>query len=151
MTESWTGTSRREITRPITVAVTLTTVGEVFYFVVWGLILFPEGQTWIKAMWTATCALGMGGTVGAAVVLFVVGRMAGLRAAVAAGSIYFGVLAYCSFLCAGIGEATGYFGAHTHYALFVGAGLVPALLAAFAYGWVLAAKRGHRLLERVGY
>ena len=143
--------TRKDSTRPITVAVTLTLLGETFYFVVWGLILFPEGETWVKAVWTATCGVGMGTTVGALVIWSVVGRLKDRTGGVVAGVIYFGVLAYCSFLCAGIGEASGYFGAHTHHALFIWAGLVPAFVSSFAYGWVLFSARGNRLLDRVGY
>jgi hypothetical protein len=143
--------TRKEMTRPIAVAVTLTVLGEVFYFIVWGLILFPEGETWVKAVWTATCGLGMGGTIGALVSWRVVGRFAARRAGVAAGAICFGVLAYCSFLCVGIGSATGYFGAHTHHALFIWGGLIPAFLSSFFYGWVLFSEGGTNLLDRVGY
>ena len=145
------GVERAHLVRPTSVAVTLTVVGELFYFIVWGLILFPEGATWVKAVWTATCGVGMGAVIGALVVWLVVGRLSGRAAGIASGAIYFAVLAYCSFLCAGIGQATRYFGAHTHTALFVWGGLIPAFLSAFFYGWVLSTARGERLLARLGY
>lgn len=78
------------------------------------------------------------------------GRHEGWAAGIVAGITYFGGLAYCSFLCAGIGEASGYFGAQTHHALFIWGGLIPAFGSAFFYGWVLFSARGNGLLTQLG-
>ncbi len=144
--------SRSDFVRPITVAITLTLLGEILLFLIWGVHLFPTGVLWHKAVWTATCGLAMGATIGALVNLVVVGRMRGKTAAFWSGLLYFSVLALCTFLCFEIDLATGsHFGAREAPLLFIAGGLVPALATSFVYAWLLFAETGTSVLSKFGY
>jgi hypothetical protein len=144
--------TRLDFTRPITVAITFTLLGEALIFFVWGVHLFPVGALWRKAVWTGTCGVAMGATIGALVNIVVIGRMDGRRAVLWSGLLYFVVLAFCTFLCFHIDLATGSgFGAQEAPILFVVGGVMPALISSFAYSWLLFSEKGSKLLSRLGY
>ena len=56
---------RQEFVLPITVAIAFTLMCELLIFYVWGVRLFPEGIVWKKLVWTITCGVAMGATIGA--------------------------------------------------------------------------------------
>ena len=144
--------ARKAYLRPVTVAVTFTFLGEMLILYVWGMNLFSDGVFWRKAVWTSVCGVAMGAVIGALVNLIVTERLDGPPAAVTAGFIYFGVLAGCVALCFEIDLATGgAFGAHDAPLLFVFGGLIPAFFSAFVYAWLLYARPGRSLLDRIGY
>lgn len=129
--------TRRDVMRPILSAVTLTVLGELIIFVLWGTLLFPSGNLLHKLGWTLTCGIAMGATIGAFVNVVVTGRLQALIAALSAGGIYFAVLGVCVFLCYYIDQSTGYFGASEAPQLFILGGLIPAALTSIIYGWFL--------------
>ena len=129
--------ARRDFVRPIVAAITLTLVGELLIFFVWGTLLFPSGNIWHKLGWTLTCGVAMGATIGALVNVVVTGRLNRLTAAACAGAIYFVTLAICVYICFQIDLSTGYFGASEAPVLFVLGGLGPAALTGIVYGWYL--------------
>ena len=144
--------TRSDFTRPITVAITFTLFGEALIFLLWGVYLFPKGAIWHKAVWTGTCGLAMGATIGALVNVVVTGRMDGSTAAFWSGLLYFSVLALCTFLCFQIDLATGsHFGAWEAPLLFIAGGLIPALASGLVYSWLLYSETGANLLSRLGY
>ena len=112
--------------------------------------LFPSGLLWGKLAWTLTCGVGMGGTIGALVVLIVAGRLDGAKAGIAAAIIWTAVLAFCAVLCYRIDLGIGWFGAREEPVLFVlWGGVVPAALASLVYAWLLYSTRGRLLLNSV--
>ena len=143
--------TRSDFTRPIVVAVMLTLSGEIVIFFLWGVVFFPGGVLLHKAVWAGTCSLAMGATIGALVNVVVTGRMDGRRAMLWTGSIYFIVLALCTFLCFRIDMATGgHFGAREAPLLFIAGGLIPALGSSPVYSWLLVSKTGAKFLSRIG-
>ncbi len=141
---------RSDLVRPIAVAIVFTLVGEVLIFLIWGIGIFPKGTLWRKLVWTITCGVAMGATIGALVNLFVTGRLRTRTAAVTAAAIYFSVLAFCIGLCFEIALSVNYFGAREAPVLFIPGGLIPALVTSFGYSWLLYSDSGEAILTRVG-
>ncbi len=135
------GLTHAQLLRPLSIAIAITLIGEAIYFVLWGVVWFPEGDLWRKAGWTATCGIAMGVVVGAAVLAFVHQHLPARRAFLWAGGIYAAVLSYCTGLCFLIAESVGYFGASSHPTLFIGGAVVPILLTAVAYAWLVTRRR----------
>lgn len=143
--------TRSDFTRPIVVAVMLTLSGEILIFLLWSVVFFPSGVLLHKAAWAGTCGIAMGATIGALVNVVVTGRMDGRRAMLWNGSLYFIVLALCTFLCFRIDMATGgHFGAREAPLLFIAGGLVPALGSSPVYSWLLVSKTVAKFLSRIG-
>lgn len=143
---------RSDFVRPISVALSLTLLGEAIIFVVWGIYLFPVGNLSTKLVWTGTCGIAMGATIGGLVNVKVTGRLDGNKAAFWSGSIYFAVLGFCTVLCFQIDLATGsQFGAQQAPLLFVGGGIIPALITSLVYSWLLHSRGGNALLVKFGY
>ena len=88
--------------RPLVLAIAGSVFSEAVNFVVWALILYPQGSLLAKKLlWTIVlCGLGTGSVVGAAIVLFVVDRLEG-AAAIAATSLLSATLlgGGCDVLC----------------------------------------------------
>ena len=141
---------RSDFVRPIAVAVFFTLLGEILIFFIWALALFPTGVLWRKLVWTMTCGVAMGMTIGAFVNVFVTGRLRSYAAAWMSGVIYFSVLAFCVGLCYQIDLSVNFFGAREAPVLFIMGGIVPAFLTSLVYGWVLYSQSGRALLDRVG-
>ena len=143
---------RSDFVRPITVAITFTLFGETLIFLIWGVLLFPGGNLWHKAIWTGTCGIAMGATIGGLVNVLVVGRLAGKKAAICSGAVYVAVLALCTLLCYRLDLALGsHFGAQKAPLLFLLGGLLPAFVSGVFYAWLLFSEEGGRLLSRFGY
>jgi len=66
---------RSDFVRSIVVAVSFTFLGEMLIFLIWGVALFPTGVLWRKLVWTMTCGIAMGMTIGALVNVIVTGRL----------------------------------------------------------------------------
>ncbi len=139
---------RSDFVRPILLALALTVAGELFYFVVWGMILFPVGSIAAKFAWTMTCALAMGLSIGSLVGIAVVGRgVSSTAAAIVAGAIYAAILSYCSILCAEIDQVFDFFGGSSEPSLFIWSGIIPAIVTAPIYGWLLFSETGSRFMN----
>ncbi len=121
----------------IFVAVGLTTVAEVFYFFVWGIILFPTGSIIGKLVWTATCGTAMGSVVAVLTILFVENRLKGRNAIIAAAMLLALVGSFCAILCSNIDAKLGYFGGAENQGLFIWSGVIPSLLGGPIYGWII--------------
>lgn len=117
-------------------AIALTSLAEIVYFFVWGMMFFPEGSLAGKAVWTATCGIAMGAVIGSATLLLVEGRA--LKAAVLwAATIVTFVGSYCAWLCSRIDTRFDYFGGAENTTLFVLSGVIPAIAGGLFYGWWL--------------
>ena len=146
------GDSRR-YRRPLVLAIAASVSSEAVIFVVWGLILYPQGSILTKFLWTIVfCGLGMGSAVGAAVVLFVVDRLEG-AAAVAATSLLSATMlgGGCNVLCYRLDtHYFHYFGGADSPALFIVNGVAMAAIGGAVVGWLLFTARGEALLDRIG-
>lgn len=122
-------------------AVALTTAAELFYLVVWGMWLFPDGSLLGKTVWTLTCGVAMGAVMGAATLLWVEGRVDGRGAIVRAALAVMVVGSYCAWLCSRIDARLDYFGGAENGALFILSGVIPAVIGGVFYGWIVYGKR----------
>ncbi len=132
-----TGITKSRVTQVLGIAVGMTLLAEVIYFILWGLVLFPGGSVFNKVVWTFTCGIGMGAVIGALVLVFVEGTASGRPAIFKAALTMFGVGAYCTVLCSGIDASVNYFGGAENTALFVTGSIIPAALGGLFFGWVL--------------
>ena len=139
--------------RPIWLSIAASMAGEFVIWVVFGLVLFPEGDPFAKLIWTVVfCGLGMGATVGGMVSLFVVGRMDGGRAIAATTALALVVLGVaCDVLCLNLDvHYFHYFGGEEAPGFFLLNGLVMSGLGGLAIGALLFTERGRGLLDRWG-
>ncbi len=142
---------RREYRRPLYLALIMAIVGEVVLLVLYGFVLFPEGDPLTKVVWTLICALGMGAVTGALVALFVVAKLDGLSAIWASTFIWAAVMGIaCNALCFFLGREFSMWGAHQHATLFLLSGFFPALGGGLVYSYLLFTERGQLLLSRMG-
>ncbi|WP_300513368.1 hypothetical protein [Aliiroseovarius sp.] len=123
-------------------AIALTSLAELFYFLVWGMLLFPTGSLAGKAVWTATCGIAMGAVVGSLTLLLVEGRFSGRAAIGASAAIMAAVGSYCAWLCSRIDARFDYFGGGENGGLFILSGVLPALAGGLLYGWWLHGRGG---------
>ncbi len=112
--------------RALSVGLAISLLGELFYWVVWGLILFP-GHPWETLRWSLACGLGMGAVIGTLTCLWIIDRWQGLKAAIASFCIAFGVFMACSVNCYLMDQSWDYWGTVTHPRLFLIAGGVGAI------------------------
>jgi hypothetical protein len=122
-------------------SVGMTTLAESGYFLIWGILLFPEGNLAGKAVWTASCGIAMGSVIGGAILLFVEGRLRRAGAVAVTTAIVLAVGSYCAWLCSRLDSRFGYFGGPEHGTLFLLAGIVPALIGGLLLGWLLYGQR----------
>ena len=122
-------------------AIALTTVAEVIYLVVWGMVLFPAGDWAGKIVWTLTCGLAMGAVIGALTLLWVEPRYTGRSALLRSALVVIVVGSYCAWLCSRIDIRFGYFGGSEETTLFILSGVIPAVLGGLFYGWIVARPR----------
>lgn len=141
--------TRASYIRPITLSIAFSVAGELVIFVVWGLILFPEGSIFNKLVWTlGFCGIGMGSAVGAAVVLFVVDRLDGLAAVLATAGIAVALLGVaCNSLCLALDRHFLYFGGAEDMTLFLANGIAMAAVGGLVVGWLCFTDRGRRVLR----
>lgn len=121
--------------RMFIIAVVLTTVAEMFYLVVWGIFLFPDGSLPGKVVWTLTCGIAMGLVIGSVTYLWVEDRFHGGEAVLGAALVMAAVDSYCTWLCSVIDVRIGYFGGAERSTLFILSGVVPSVLGGLVYGW----------------
>jgi ubiquinol-cytochrome c reductase iron-sulfur subunit len=141
---------RSDFVRPVVLAVLMTLLAEAFYFFVWGVVMFPQGSLVGKFWWTLTCGIAMGSVIGAATVVFVVGKLHGPSALLSVAFIFFAVGVACALLCSALDARFNYFGGEEHALLFVIGGGVPALIGGFLYGWLLFSEHGRKHLHNLG-
>ena len=138
--------------RPVKLGIIFSVAAELFIFVLWGLILYPEGNILYKFLWAVVfCGVGMGATVGALIQLFVVGRLSANRAIFACAMISIGVLGIaCNLLCLDLDSHFRYFGGVGNPLLFVAGGVVLAAVSGTIAGWLMFSSKGQKILESRG-
>jgi len=143
---------RQRYLRPLIVSIALSTTAEFIVFVVFGLLLFPEGPWLKKLLWTVVfCGIGMGATTGTFISLFIVDRWQGWRAIVATSvlaTIILGVV--CDTLCLSLDRQFLYFGGAEDSVLFLGNGILMSAVGGLIVGNLLFTDRGQHLLDRLG-
>ncbi len=143
---------RQRYLRPLIISIALSVTAEFIIFVVFGLILFPDGPWLNKLLWTIVfCGIGMGATVGTFINLFVVGRWQGWSAIVATtllATIILGIV--CDLLCLNLDRPFLLFCVVKYSFFFVTGGILMAVVGGLIIGGLLFFERGQRLLSRLG-
>ena len=103
-----------QYSRPIVLAILLSVVGEVYLLIYYGIIQYPQGSFLYKFLWTVVfCGLGMGTTLGAMTVLFIVDRFSGIKAIMATTFLSLILLGLvCNLLCLNLDRHFQFFGGH---------------------------------------
>ena len=138
--------------RPLWLSIALATSGELVIFVVWGLVLFPEGDPLTKFLWTVVfCGVGMGSAMGALTDLVVVERLDGIEAVVTVALMWAVPLGLgCDLLCFNLDRHYfRYFGGSDAPGLFIGSGVVMAAIGGVLVGLLCFTERGRRLLDHL--
>jgi len=144
--------ARKMFIRPLTISLYFAVVGEFLLLVIYGLILFPEGNLIYKVLWTLVfCGIGMGATLGAGINLFIIGRFSGLSAILLTTMLSFLLLGVaCDLLCLNLDLHFNYFSAQTSPLLFSAGGILGSLIGGAGIGWLLFSETGQSILERIG-
>lgn len=138
--------------RVIQVCLAATVLGELIIFLVWGLWLHPGGNVVNKFLWTVVfCGFGMGSSVAVLLILSVVDKLTGWKAAWAASTITFGILGVlCNWLCFRLDSRYfHYFGGAESPTLFIASGILMSTLGGLLIGWLLFVPSGQRVLRRI--
>lgn len=144
--------ARKMFSRPVIISLFFAVAGELLLLVIYGIILFPEGNLFYKVLWTlGFCGIGMGATLGAGINLFVMGRYAGPKAILLTILLSFLIMgAACDLLCLNLDLHFNYFGAQASPLLFSSGGVLGSLIAGAGIGGVLFSETGRSILERIG-
>lgn len=123
---------------PVYLAVVLTLSVELFYLTVWGLFLHPDGSFMGKLLWTATCGVTMGVTIGVSAMMV----LRSTFSTIARFRILIGVVVligtYCTLLCSAIDAQFSYFGGPRNSETFIVTGVLSSLLGGTLYAWLLS-------------
>jgi hypothetical protein len=144
--------TRKMFNRPVIVSLGFTVLGELFLLVIHGIILFPDGNIFYKALWAIVfCGIGMGATLGAFINLIVTGRYSGIKAVIFTILLSFFLLGMlCELLCFKLDLTFHYFGASTNPTLFLLNGMVGSIIAGAGIGELLFSRRGNSVLMGFG-
>ena len=144
--------ARKMLLRPLIISLFFTVAGELLLLVIYGIILFPEGNLFYKVLWTiGFCGIGMGATLGAGINLFVMGRYAGPKAILLTILLSFLIMGVaCDLLCLNLDLHFNYFGAQASPLLFSAGGVLGSILAGAGIGGLLFTETGRSILERIG-
>lgn len=137
--------------RPLYVATILSVSFEAFIFIIFGLILYPEGNIFYKLIWTIFfCGLGMGGAIGTWINILIIDSYNGFKAIVYTVLIATVFLTACDLLCLKIDHVFHYFGAHTNPYLFFVSGFIMTIIGSIIAGILLFTKTGDKVLSSLG-
>ena len=144
--------ARKTYIRPLIISLFFSIVGELVLLVIYGIVLFPEGNMMYKVLWTlGFCGIGMGATLGAGINLFIVGRHVGLKAVLLTVLLSFLIMGVaCDLLCLNLDLHFNYFGAQASPLLFVTSGVLGSLIAGAGIGVLLFSETGRSILGRIG-
>ena len=144
--------ARKMYVRPLIVSLFFAVVGELLLLVIYGIILFPEGNILYKVLWTLVfCGIGMGATLGAGINLCIVGRYEGTKAVLLTVLLSFLIMGVaCDLLCLNLDLHFNYFGAQTNPLLFSTGGVLGSLIGGAGIGGLLFSEKGRSILERIG-
>ena len=144
--------TRKLFIRPLIISLFFAVVGEFLLLVIYGIMLFPEGDMIYKVMWTLVfCGIGMGATLGTSINLFIIGRYTGHKAILLTILLAFLIMGIaCDLLCLNLDLHFNYFGAQTNPLLFSAGGMLGSLIAGAGIGGLLFSKTGQSIMERLG-
>jgi hypothetical protein len=144
--------TRKLFIRPLIVSLGFSVIGEFLLLILYGIILFPDGNMIYKILWTlGFCGIGMGATLGTSINLFIIGRYSGLKAILLTTLLAFLIMGVaCDLLCLNLDLHFNYFGAQTNPLLFSAGGMLGSLIAGAGIGGLLFSKTGQSIMERLG-
>jgi hypothetical protein len=142
--------TREMFIRPLIISLLFTVVGEFLLLVIYGIILFPDGNMIYKVLWTLVfCGIGMGATLGTSINLFIIGRYVGLKAILVTILLSFLIMGVaCDLLCLNLDLHFNYFGAQINPLLFSTGGMLGSLIAGAGIGGLLFSRTGQSIMER---
>ena len=144
--------TRKLFIRPLIVSLGFSVIGEFLLLILYGIILFPDGNMIYKILWTlGFCGIGMGATLGTSINLFIIGRYSRLKAILLTTLLAFLIMGVaCDLLCLNLDLHFNYFGAQTNPLLFSAGGMLGSLIAGAGIGGLLFSKTGQSIMERLG-
>ena len=144
--------TRKLFIRPLIVSLGFSVIGEFLLLILYGIILFPDGNMIYKILWTlGFCGIGMGATLVTSINLFIIGRYSGLKAILLTTLLAFLIMGVaCDLLCLNLDLHFNYFGAQTNPLLFSAGGMLGSLIAGAGIGGLLFSKTGQSIMERLG-
>lgn len=139
-----------DVLRPLKLSILLSILGEAVILVVWGIVLYPEGNLLHKFLWAIVfCGLGMGAAIGAIIALVVVGRWTRAFAVIFCAELSAIVLGlFCNYLCYSLDMHFNYFGSNETPLLFFISGIVMATIGGAIVGWFCFTEKGKRILSK---
>ena len=142
--------TREMFIRPLIISLLFTVVGEFLLLVIYGILLFPDGNMIYKVLWTLVfCGIGMWATLGTSINLFIIGRYAGLKAILVTILLSFLIMGVaCDLLCLNLDLHFNYFGAQINPLLFSTGGMLGSLIAGAGIGGLLFSRTGQSIMER---
>jgi hypothetical protein len=141
---------RKIYTRPIVVSLGVCIFGELLLFILYGIVLFPQGNLLYKFLWTVVfCGIGMGATVGAFVNLFIIDKYSGIKAIIFTILLSLATLGVlCNLLCLQLDLHFHYFGAETNPILFLIGSIPGSIVAGVVIALLLFSRKGDKILHR---
>ena len=142
---------RKMYTRPLIVSLAVCIFGELFLFIIYGIVLFPQGNLLYKALWTVICGIGMGAMVGVFVNLFIIDKYIGIKAitlTILLTLVTLGII--CNRLCFELDLHFHYFGAETNPLLFFMGSIAGSIVAGLVIALLLFSEKGDIILHRFG-
>ncbi len=145
-----TNISAIEALRPLKLSILFSVSAELVIFLIWGVLLFPEGNLLHKFLWTVVfCGIGMGSTIGAAISLLVVGKWKGIGAVILCAELSGIILGiFCNYLCYSLDMHFNHFGGMDTPVLIILTGTVMSILGGALVGWLCFMENGKRVLNR---
>jgi hypothetical protein len=144
--------ARKIFSRPLIVSLFFSVIGELLLLVLYGIILFPEGNMMYKVLWSlGFCGIGMGAILGTGINLLIVGRFAGSKAillTILLAALTMGLA--CDLLCLNLDLHFNYFGAQASPVLFAAGGVLGSLIGGAGIGGLLFSETGRSILDRIG-
>ncbi len=144
---------RKIYTRPIVVSLGVCIFGELLLFILYGIVLFPQGNLLYKFLWTVVfCGIGMGATVGAFVNLFIIDKYIGIKAITLTILLTLTTLGIiCNRLCFQLDLHFHYFGAETNPMLFAIGSIAGSIVAGLVISLLLFSEKGDMVLHKIGF
>ena len=140
---------RNQYIRPIKLTILMTLIAELSLFIVFGLILFPEGNAIYKLAWAGFyCGVGMGAATAALIIFLVVGRYEGMKAFLVGFIIAVFSLSACNILCLTIDQQYNFFGGRDAPGLFFWNGIAMIIPGSALLSWLLFTTTGNTILDR---
>ena len=139
-------------TRPMIVSLAVCIFGELLLFIIYGVVLFPQGNHLYKFLWTVICGIGMGVTVGAFVNLFIIDKYIGIKAITLTILLTLATLGIiCNRLCFQLDLHFHYFGAETNPILYNSGSIAESMVAGLVIALLLFSEKGDMVFHKLGF